>query len=283
MSVSNRIRTVLCVIFLAGLLCPDKSAEAQDKDKDNVVVSTNKVQNRYDVYVENKNPFDITLTLNVNGSNISTSKNTPYRRVYAPTSTRLALQIFIDDKTKGYNVNTDYTWFMGDVNARHNDSYIYQLPFGRGETYKLGQGYGGEFSHSGRSEYALDFMMPEGTPVLAAREGVVIMAQDESDRGGPSRKYSDDSNYIVIRHEDGTLGEYAHLQKNGVLVEIGQKVKRGDKIGLSGNTGFSSGPHLHFMVTKVTEDGTSQSLPIRFRSGRGIVVNPGEGEEFTAN
>lgn len=276
-----RIYTLISGFFLATFLFAGTQAYAQGND--NVSVSTEKNQNRYDVYVVNKNPYDITLILRVSGTNIRTSKNTPYRQVYSPGSRRLALQILIEDQNKSYNVKTDYSWFMGDVNARHNDSYIYKLPYRRGDSYRLGQGYGGEFSHSGRSEYALDFMMPEGTPVLAAREGVVVMTHAESDRGGPSRKYAEDSNFIILMHDDGTLGEYAHLQKNGVLVELGQKVRRGEKIGLSGNTGFSSGPHLHFMVTKVLEDGTSQSLPIRFRAGRGIVTDPVEGEVYLAN
>ncbi|MDX1639177.1 MAG: M23 family metallopeptidase [Balneolaceae bacterium] len=280
MAILSRYRPLLSAFGAIAILFLGGSAFAQNND--NVVVSTQKVNDRYDVFVENRNPYDITLTLNIRGTNISTSKRTPYKNVYAPATRRLALQIFIDDKKKGFNVNTDYTWFMGDVNARHDDSFIYDLPYRRGETYKLGQGYGGEFSHTGKSYYALDFMLPEETPVLAARKGVVIMAHGESDRGGPSRKYSEDSNYIVIRHNDGTLGEYAHLKRDGVLVDIGQKVRKGEKIGLSGNTGFSSGPHLHFTVTKVTEDGTSQSLPFKFRAKRGVVTEPREGEDYTA-
>lgn len=256
--------------------------KAQEQEGKNVTVSSREVQGRYEVFVENKNPYDITLTLKVSGSNFRTSQKTPYQRVYGPDSRRLALQIFIIDKSKSYKVQTNYTWFMGDIHARHNDSYVYRLPYRRGEAYKLGQSFEGTFSHSGNAKYALDFMMPEGTPVLAAREGTVVRTHDQSDRGGPSKKYADDSNYVIIRHDDGTLGEYAHLQKNGVLVEPGRKVRKGEEIGLSGNTGFSSGPHLHFMVTKVMEDGSSQSLPIRFRAGRGVVTDPREGELYKA-
>jgi len=269
------------IFLILCLLLPWMQAEAQDEKS--VVVTSKRVNERYDIYIENRNPFDITLELNINGNNIKTSRRLPYKRVYGPESTRLALQVFVADKSKSYSINTDYTWFMGDIYARHNDSYIYRLPFRRGESYKLGQGYNGDFSHSGSSKYALDFMMPTGTTVLAAREGVVIMTHSESNRGGPSRNYQEDANFIIIRHDDGTLGEYAHLMKNGVLVEPGQKVRKGEKIGFSGNTGFSSGPHLHFMVTKVMEDGSSQSLPVRFRARRGIIRSAQEGEEYTAN
>jgi len=77
------------------------------------------------------------------------------------------------------------------------------------------------------------------------------------------------ANYVILRHDDSTCGEYLHLQKDSVLVEVGQKVKAGDKIGLSGNTGDSSGPHLHFGVF-INRDGIDkQSIPIRWKTSEG--------------
>ena len=127
------------------------------------------------------------------------------------------------------------------------DDYVYSLPYTPGSTYKVTQGYNGRFSHKGSNQYAIDWQMPEGTPVRAARGGLVVKIKDDSDKGGDSVKYDSYNNYVIIRHEDGTLGHYCHLQKSAVKVHPGQLVKAGDLIALSGNTGFSTGAHLHFL------------------------------------
>lgn len=278
---SRKCISTAVTLFL-GCLCWAITLPAQSNADKKVKITTDRKEGYYDVYIENGNPYDITITLNISGKNFRASKRTPVKEVIRPDSKNQILKVFPVDEEKSFSFHTNYSWFMGDVNARHNDAYVYALPYKRGESYRLGQGFKGEFSHSDRSTYALDFMMPVGTPVLAAREGVVIQTHSESDTGGPSEKYAKDSNYIVIRHSDATLGEYAHLRKDGVLVEPGDRVRKGEHIGYSGNTGYSSGPHLHFMVTKVSEDGSSQSLPIKFRAKEGIVTNPVEGKIYQA-
>src|SRR5258708_8531911 len=108
--------------------------------------------------------------------------------------------------------------------------------------------------------------MPQGTRVQAARGGIVAKVKDDSDTGGSSMKYDRYNNYILIRHADGTLGHYCHLQKGGCLVKPGQIVEVGEVIAHSGNTGFSSGPHLHFSVFK-TKDGRERlSIPVKFQT-----------------
>jgi murein DD-endopeptidase MepM/ murein hydrolase activator NlpD len=79
-----------------------------------------------------------------------------------------------------------------------------------------------------------DFKMPVGTPVHAARKGVVVKLKTDSSVGGGNRKYEDDANYIIIRHSDGTLGNYAHLQNNGSTVKVGQYVLAGDQAVVAG-------------------------------------------------
>jgi murein DD-endopeptidase MepM/ murein hydrolase activator NlpD len=92
--------------------------------------------------------------------------------------------------------------------------------------------------------------MPIGTPVTAAREGIVAVVRADSEIGGADRKFLEDANFVSIYHADGTIANYLHLNTNGVVVKEGQHVKKGEMIGYSGNTGFSSGPHLHFEVLK---------------------------------
>src|SRR5688572_16405089 len=125
------------------------------------------------------------------------------------------------------------------------DKYEYDLPFKKGAEYRVVQGYGGLFSHSNIA--ALDFAMPPGTPIYAARAGTIYSYKDNNDEGGPFSEYKNKANYIIIRHNDGSFGCYWHLQKNGVLVKHGQ-VSKGQQIGFSGASGFILRPHLHFSV-----------------------------------
>jgi murein DD-endopeptidase MepM/ murein hydrolase activator NlpD len=76
---------------------------------------------------------------------------------------------------------------------------------------------------------------------------------------------------VVIRHEDGTFGQYLHLQKDGALVEVGQHVKAGAVIARSGHTGNSTTPHLHFAVFVNKDGNLKTSLPIRWKTRDGIV------------
>jgi murein DD-endopeptidase MepM/ murein hydrolase activator NlpD len=142
------------------------------------------------------------------------------------------------------------------------------------------QGYNGSFSHKGANQYAIDWQMPEGTPVYAARGGVVVKIKDDSSIGGSSVKYDPYNNYVLIRHDDGTLGHYCHLQKGGVYVRSGDRVMVGQRIARSGNTGFSSGAHLHFSVFK-TKDGRERvSIPVRFRTSDAQAVTLEEGRRY---
>lgn len=131
-----------------------------------------------------------------------------------------------------------------------DDDAAYRLPFAAGVVSAVGQasfGIGGLGSHA--NQYAIDFVMPERTPVLAARGGVV--SDVRSDCPNVNCPFSPDSccgNYIKIRHADGTVAAYWHLVQHGNCVRVGDTVERGDVIGLSGNTGISLTPHLHFMV-----------------------------------
>ena len=158
------------------------------------------------------------------------------------------------------------TWVGGELRAHHNDQYRYQLPFAAGERFSVVQGFNGFFSHRGASRYAVDFAMPIGSAVHAARGGFVIDTEARHWRGGSSRRYAKYANYIIVLHDDGTTGEYYHLQQHGVLVKRGQSVSKGQHIGYSGNTGFSSLPHLHFAVYQALEGGKYQSIPFKFQS-----------------
>src|SRR5260370_42094278 len=124
--------------------------------------------------------------------------------------------------------------------------------------------------------------MPEGTLVHAARGGLVVREKDDSNKGGPSMDFDPFNNYVLIRHEDGTLGHYCHLQKGGCLVKVGQTVNPGDVIAHSGNTGFSSGPHLHFCVFKTRDGRARVSIPVKFRTNQEKAILLTSGPSYRA-
>jgi len=149
-------------------------------------------------------------------------------------------------------------------------SPVYWLPYEQGNRHLFVQGANSSFSH--QHELAFDFKMAIGSTVCAAREGVVVAVKEDSDRGGLKDEYLSDGNHVIIRHADGSMAQYWHLQQNGVLVNEGDSVKKGQPIGLSGNTGYSAFPHLHFQV--IGADG-KELLP-RFQTKKGIIfLRPG--------
>lgn len=141
---------------------------------------------------------------------------------------------------------------------------LYSLPYSPGEEFLVGYGYLDFPTHEGL--YAIDWLMPEETPILAARKGVVVEAFDEFWKSGLTDDMKSKGNRLVIRHDDGSLALYLHLAQHGIKVRVGQEVAEGQEIALSGNTGFSSTPHLHFMVYRY-EGGAMVSFPVLFKSG----------------
>ncbi len=146
----------------------------------------------------------------------------------------------------------------GTCRARGN-IWVY-MPFEDGQQVNITQSHHGYYSHNDQMLYAVDFPAPENTSIAAALPGIVIQVIEYNTGGCPSIACANQSNLIVIDHGDSTFGMYAHLTHNGALVDVGDSVHQGQPIGLSGNTGWSTGPHLHFEV----KDVYGQSLPIRF-------------------
>ncbi len=233
--------------------------------------------------VENRRAYDVTVSLTINAHNATVVRIVPETAVYAGHSRTEAVKISVADSAQPWRWRYRFRWTKGSVDARHDSGTLYRLPFESGHAHRVCQGYNGRFSHRGQDQYAVDFAMPEGTTVCAAREGVVVDLKESSNAGGNEKKHASESNYVSIAHADGTIGEYHHLKADGVLVEIGDKVTVGQSIALSGNTGYSALPHLHFGVYSAAGAERMRSHPIRFTTAHGVVSWPRQGRIYVAD
>lgn len=168
----------------------------------------------------------------------------------------------------------------GSPNARPRDvEYGYPL---QTAVLDVQQAWYGRWSHdTPENRHAVDFAVPEGTVVLAARDGTVMQAEGgfrDADPDDPAAEAR--ANFIRILHDDGTMALYAHLDASGASVRAGERVRRGQRIGLSGSTGYSAGPHLHFVV-QANRGMRLESLPFDMFGPGGILRfrDPGTGGE----
>jgi murein DD-endopeptidase MepM/ murein hydrolase activator NlpD len=240
----------------------------------------------YDFYADSNHIIETFVTVDFRRLvNLDAEVEFPYTRTLEPGAERVHLfTLELDDPTKRRGYSVSYSFARGDpTEARHDDSFRYLLPFAHGTKHRVTQGYQGDFTHFGENEYAVDFDLEVGTPVHAARAGLVVEVKEDSRMGGPAARYGEHGNYILVAHEDGSVANYVHLKPGGSIVAVGDRVEAGEHIGYSGNTGRSAGPHLHFDVRVPLEDGTMQSIPTVFRDHTGAAVALEEGRYYYAS
>lgn len=219
------------------------------------------------IYGINEESCPVTVNINWQLQNMAPSTPDTLFVIPAKMLKHPLLHLKFMEGRKGHSFSFRYHKNLGDATlVSYDKDFVYELPFSAGGSFRLVQGYNGLFSHAG--ENALDFTMPEGTPVVAARGGMVIKVEQNNNSGCPREECKSQNNTIVIYHDDGTMAEYAHLRYRGAKVNIGDRVRKGDVIGSSGNTGWSSGPHLHFVVYRTTPEGR-RSLPTLFQTEAG--------------
>ena len=227
--------------------------------------------------------IEATVLIKVESENMNCSTPLPLTVLTEGWKPVRALKLWSKDRTKPYK----FYWHFDSTIGRPYDSivdrnYHYELPYQAGQSFKIVQTYFGAFSHNSGSqnEYAIDFGMPEGTTVCAAREGTVVAARSDSDTGGPDKGFINSGNFIIIRHPDQSYAKYWHLKHDGCLVRIGDSVKKGQAIGLSGNTGYSGGPHLHFEAYNIKSATWKDSMPVIFETSTGALSKLEEGESY---
>jgi murein DD-endopeptidase MepM/ murein hydrolase activator NlpD len=271
----------LCCLICAGLAAVPSAAVAGCKD-DWICVDEVRNDGNVELHARNLGDFPITYTLSVIARNYSISGPNTVTRTLAPRESQQVMVLDADaGGDKGF-FQYDYKWTVGRKDAQHDDAYLYGLPYAPDRSFRVLQGYGSRFSHTGREQYAIDFDMRIGTPVHAARSGVVARIEESNSKGCWDDDCGAYANYIVVMHDDGTTGEYYHLDHNGVLVEVGDRVSRGQEIGRSGNTGHTTMPHLHFAVYRAVTWGRTQSIAVRFRTADGIINRPRRGARYQA-
>ncbi|MBL4852262.1 MAG: M23 family metallopeptidase [Gammaproteobacteria bacterium] len=168
-------------------------------------------------------------------------------------------------------------WLLGDPGAKH-DGTVYHVPSASKTQHKITQSFKGRFSHIAEpSFYAVDLDMAIGTYITAARAGVVIYVKDNYYYSGTKEYFADKANVVQVLHEDGTYATYAHILGGTALVKPGDLVQTGAKLARSGSSGYSTGPHLHFVVQKNGGMKTI-SVPFEFVSKRGIAFTPEAGK-----
>lgn len=224
---------------------------------------------RYLAWADNRLSGPIEVMLHFSRSdNFNGNPALPARAMVAAGGSSLVAVLSTADPNRGGDFGLRMDSVPGDPSARPKD-VEYLLPL-KQSSVRIEQGYGGQFSHEdAQNRFAIDLAADIGTPVLAARNGKVMQVESDFDRAGLNLEtFGGRANFVRILHDDGAMSLYAHLKAEGVLVRVGQRVRAGQQIGLSGNTGFTTGPHLHFAV-QVNRGMRLESLPFRMTGPTG--------------
>ena len=185
----------------------------------------------FEFEAENLNPYTVTMSIDFELlNNLKPSGKVPLFIEIPGRSKKRVLELSRISAESPVNYRSSYGWVRGSAFAVHQNSYVYKLPFRTGSVVNVSQGYNGEWTHKGLSAYAVDFPVPVGTPIYAAREGIVVGAEGSNNFGGVGAEYRQYANYVIIEHSDGTMGNYYHLKQGGAAVQIGQKVLKGNYI-----------------------------------------------------
>lgn len=269
-------------ILIGAMTCiASQSAAAECKDEW-ICVDAVQQGGNIELSAENLREYPITYTLSVRTRDLIVAGPKTVTRTLGPKQIAPVMVLSNKHNSVAGKYRYSFDWTVGDKNAAHDDDHLYALPYSSGHSYRVIQGFGSRFSHTGLEEFATDFDMPVGTPVHAARAGVIARVEESHTRGCWEDGCGKHANFIIVLHSDGTTGEYYHLQNDGALVNVGDSVAQGQEIGYSGNTGHTTMPHLHFAVYRATDWGNTQSIPVRFQGADGIIDRPRRGARYQA-
>ena len=236
-----------------------------------VVVEKRGTPQRPELYLVNKNPAPAEVEFHLSEQGNVRPQSIPARWIVAGNSETRVATLLPQNPALPLRYDYQVRSQLGDPRAKPDERYAYSPPVPAQAAFLISQGFNGDYSHhTDSSRYAIDIGMPVGTGIRAARGGEVVKVQDGHSGGGSSSELRGQTNNIYVLHDDGTFGIYAHLRRGSALVQPGQRVRAGQLIAQSGNTGYSTGPHLHFAVLR-NAGMKWESVPFLLASPYGVV------------
>ena len=218
---------------------------------------------------ENEEPVPATILLTFRSpGNLRPGANVPIERVLPAESSRILVRLRSIVENESIRPRVVIAIDLGSSTTEPDADHLYAVPFGGEARRELTQGFDGADSHLASMRYSLDFAMPEGTPVFAARAGTVLYLQDGFTEGGADPDLLEQANLLVVAHSDGSMASYGHLTA-GIPVSVGDMVDEGDVLGSSGATGFVGQPHLHFHVGVRMLGTPGRTIPIKLKGREG--------------
>jgi murein DD-endopeptidase MepM/ murein hydrolase activator NlpD len=255
-----------------------ETSQLADQSREGVKLLQSNTGGLSDYYVRNDYPGPVEVEISlVQNRNIRTEPQLPARFTVMPGESEPLVHLFPLNPFQDSLFELQSRYVLGSPAAHHDASVLYLPPFDGNGRFLITQGFDGKISHQDlQNKYAVDIAMPVGTPVYAARGGVLIRIENDFSESGMKEGLIPRSNNICILHDDGSIGVYAHLSLKAAQVFPGATVADGQLIAYSGNTGFSSGPHLHFAV-QVNRGMELMSVPFKFASDKREALNPVQG------
>ncbi len=251
--------------------------------QENFKVYYEEAENGYKIYADNGEFCPVSVEIDFKIENLTSSiGDIKIIEIPAQTTKFYIADLTVVDRRKAIRLGFGVRYNHGNhLQTSYDKNYAYHLPFKKGSSRLVTQGYGGNISH--QNEYALDFRMPVGTDIYAARDGIVVLVEQSFNKTCTGQDCAKFNNYILVYHSDGTFAEYTHIKKDGAKVKPGDTVKKGQHIGYSGNVGWSTGPHLHFIVF-LQRFNDRETLPTKFLIGNGKEITQlEEKKEYSRN
>lgn len=244
---------------------------------------TETVDGRQQQIIDNLLHGPVQIELRITDSeNLRTEPALPRRFVLERGYSGELVRYLPQSRDRGWRYQVSSSYVPGMPGVQPDRDYSYLPPWPAGQRFYISQGFHGQSTHnSPDAVYAIDVPMPVGTPIVASREGVVMEVQQDYYGAGQDReRFGARANAVRIHHTDGSMAIYAHLDAESAMVRPGDVVLAGDIIAHSGNTGFSSGPHLHFAI-QVNAGMRLESIPFQFRQAGGTRAEPVTGTSIT--
>jgi len=268
MRIPARLRATAAIAWLC-MICITTASSAGLQTVD-IGMRVESVDGELQVWADNHLAGPVEVMLHADGSTATGNPALPARAT-VPALASILVSRLSAKGTRGIS-GLRLDTVPGSVNVQLRDvEYTYPL---QTRELRIEQGWGGHYSHdTAEQHHAVDFATDLGTTVVAARDGVVMQLGDGTpvdQATGNGRGQSSDAGQVRILHDDGSMALYAHLQPDRMLVTMGQRVRRGEPIAHSGNSGTSTGPHLHFVV-QINRGMHLESIPFRMFSPRGIL------------